>query len=406
MNSIWNAFFPPVEDATSAAITALLKLTQQPSILSFAGGLPASECFPVAELAAAAERVLSDQPVAALQYGVPDGYGPLRGYVSERMAQLGAPAAPEQILITSGSQQALDLLGRMLLRPGDPVAVENPTFMGVIQAWASYRPSYVTLPIDGDGMDIGALEARLASGVRPRFLYLVSCFQNPAGVTLSPERKRALIELAARYDLPILEDDPYSELYYEGERAPTLAAIDQDLHGEQRYVLYMSSFSKLLTPGLRVGWVSGPRELIARMAQVKQGIDVHTSNLAQAVVYEACRVGLLERHVPHVRAVYAARRDAMLAALDRHMPEGVTWTRPQGGMFIWMTLPDPLESATLLRAALEEQVAFVPGGPFYANEAERNTLRLNFSYPSPEQIEIGMARLGRAIRASMDASVL
>jgi 2-aminoadipate transaminase len=400
MSSIWNDFFPNnAEEVASAAITALLKVTQQPSIISFAGGLPASECFPVEELAAAAERALVEHPIAALQYGVPEGYAPLRAFVAERMTRLKVPVLPEQVLITSGSQQVLDLIGRLILDPGAPIAVEDPTFLGVVQAWADYSPHYITLPLNDDGLDVDALDELLSRDIHPRFLYLVSCFQNPTGVTLPPERKRALIALAARHNLPILEDDPYSELYYNGVQPPTLAAIDVELHGEPRHVLYMSSFSKLLTPGLRVGWVAGPQALIAKMAQVKQGLDVHTSNLAQATVYEACNAGLLDRHIPSVRATYGERLSAMLAALDRHMPADVSWTRPVGGMFIWMTLPEQLEATALLRVALEEQVAFVPGTPFYAKTIKRNTLRLNFSYPNLAQIETGIARLGRAIRA-------
>jgi 2-aminoadipate transaminase len=385
----------------SSAIRDLLKVTEQPEVISFAGGLPAPECFPTEELTAAAERVLVENPLAALQYGPTEGYTPLRALIAQHMIQLNVEVPMDQVLISSGSQQALDQVGKLFIDPGALVAVEEPTYLGALQAWGPYKPTYVTIPMDDEGLKVEALQAILESGARPRFLYLVSCFQNPTGVTLSAERKIALLKLAAQYDLPIIEDDPYGELYYEGERPPLLAAQDIALHGELRHVIYLSTFSKVLAPGLRVGWVIAPKELISKFVAAKQGMDLHSGSLSQASAYEACRNGLLERHVPTIRAIYHERRDAMLAALDAHMPAGVKWTRPKGGMFVWLTVPDHINTTELLKIALGENVAFVPGTTFYANGGGLNTMRLNFSHPNVEKINQGIVRLANAIKAQI-----
>lgn len=402
MNTLWSERLSSgAANITSSAIRDLLKVTEQPEVISFAGGLPAPECFPTEELAAAAERVLVERPVAALQYGPTEGYRPLREFLVGLMRERGLSIPLEQVLLLSGSQQGLDVLGKLLIDPGATVIVEEPTYLGALQAWHPYSPRFISLPMDDDGLDVAALERVLQSGLQPRFLYLVSCFQNPTGITPSPERKRALLEVAARYRLPIVEDDPYGELYYEGTRPPILAAMDAEMHGELRHVVYLSTFSKLLAPGLRVGWAAAPEELVDKLVHAKQGIDLHTGSLAQAVAYEACRDGLLGRHVPTIRATYHRRRDAMLDALARHMPHGLTWTHPKGGMFIWLTLPAQLDSTALLGASLEQKVAFVPGVSFYANGGGATTMRLNFSHTGPERIEEGVARLGLAIRAML-----
>lgn len=384
---------------TASVIRDLLRLTEQPSVISFAGGLPAPECFPAEEITAAAESMLVEEPLAALQYGLTEGYRPLRAMVVERMQNhLHMPVSQDQVLITSGSQQALDLLGRLLLpHPGIPVAVEDPTYLGALQAWRSHAPHYVTVPMDEEGLDVAALERMLADGLRPQFLYIMSCFQNPTGITLSAARRQALIEVVSRYGLPIIEDDAYGELYYDGERPTPMAAVDTEVHGELRYVVYVSSFSKVLAPGLRIGWVAAPEMLVGKLVQVKQGVDLHSNSLAQATVYKACCEGLLEHHVPLIRSIYRERRDTMLAALEEHMPPEVHWVRPDGGMFIWVTLPPHIDSTTLFHAAIEHEVAFVPGTTFYANGGGANTMRLNFSLPSCDCIREGIARLGQAM---------
>jgi 2-aminoadipate transaminase len=398
MNTIWtDRLSSGAKQITSSAIRDLLKITEQPEVISFAGGLPAPECFPTEELTAAAERVLVERPLAALQYGPTEGYRPLREFVATLMRGRGLSIPIEQVVMLNGSQQGLDAIAKLLIDPGALIVVEEPTYLGALQAWRPYSPKFITLPMDSDGLDVAALEHVLERGERPRFLYLVSCFQNPTGITPSLERKRALLEVAAKYGLPIVEDDPYGELYYEGARPPILAAIDAEMHGELRHVVYLSTFSKLLAPGLRVGWAVAPKELMGKLVHAKQGLDLHTGSLSQAVAYEACRDGLLGRHVPAIRATYHTRRDAMLAALEQHMPKEVTWTHPKGGMFIWLTLPAQLDSTTLLQASLEQKVAFVPGASFHANGGGANTMRLNFSHSAPERISEGVARLARSI---------
>ena len=381
----------------SSAIRDLLKVTEQPEMISFAGGLPAPECFPTAALASAAARVLASEPTAALQYGPTEGYRPLRALLAERMTGMGVPVVDEEILVTSGSQQALDLLGKLLIDPGAAVAVEDPTYVGALQAWRPYQPRFITLPADDAGLRVDVLAEVLERGERPRFVYVVSSFQNPTGTTLSRERRQALLELAGRYRLPIVEDDPYGDLYYDGARFPLLAAQDIALHGQLQHVIYLSTFSKLLAPGLRVGWVVAPTPLLRRIVHAKQGMDLHTGSLTQATIYEACRDGLLDRHVPALRAAYGERRDAMLGALQRHMPEDVRWTRPQGGMFVWLTLPAETDATRLLHASIPKQVAFVPGTAFHANGGGHNTLRLNFSHTTPTRMEEGIRRLAQAM---------
>src|SRR6266540_3790003 len=398
MDNLWtDRFSPGIQQSTSSAIRDLLKVTEQPEMISFAGGLPAPECFPTEELTAAAERVLVERPVVALQYGPTEGYKPLREFLTSHVARLGISVPVEQLLITSGSQQALDLLGKLMIDPGALVAVEEPTYMGALQAWRPYQPRFATLPMDEEGLVVDALERLLQGGERPRFLYLVSSFQNPTGVTLSPERRHRLLEVATEYHLPIVEDDPYGELYYNSARPQPLAALDVELSGALRHVAYLSTFSKLLAPGLRVGWVAAPEELVSKFVHAKQGLDLHTGSLSQAVAYEACRDGLLDRHVPTIRATYHARRDAMLEALDKLMPKQVTWTRPRGGMFLWFTLPEQIDAAALLEASLEQKVAFAPGESFHANGGGMNTMRLNFSHPTLQRITEGVGRLARSI---------
>jgi 2-aminoadipate transaminase len=402
-HSTWETHWSSaVGELRSSAIRELLKLTEQPHVISFAGGLPAPECFPAEEIALASERILATQAARVLQYGPTEGFPPLREFLSELMRGRGVPVSAERILITSGSQQALDVVGKLLIDPGDAVLVENPTYVGALQAWRPYRPRFAPLPIDQDGLQIDELEQALSDlareGRKPKFLYVVSAFQNPTGVALSLERRHALIDLAARHDLPIVEDDPYGELRYSGAPLPSLAALDTERWGAPRYVVYLSTFSKLLAPSLRVGWIVGPPVFLQRVVQVKQGIDLHTGTLAQAIAYESCQDGLLDRHIPFIRQTYQARRDAMLAALAQYMPSGIHWTKPDGGMFLWITLPDGVDAADVLQRAIEQDVAFVPGEAFFANGGGANTLRLNFSYSAPERIVEGVRRLAGVMR--------
>jgi 2-aminoadipate transaminase len=388
---------------TSSAIRELLKLTEQPDIISFGGGLPAPEVFPLEEVEAAAHRVLAEQGRIALQYSTTEGYRPLRELLCRHMSRYGIEVGPDNVLVTTGSQQALDLVGRLFINPGDHVVTEAPTFLGALQAFTAYQAEYVTVPIDDDGMRVDLLEEALRSG--PKFIYVLPNFQNPGGVTLSLERRRKLIEVASRYGVPIVEDDPYGQLRYEGHHLPPLVELDAAFHGcangERAFrggVLYLGTLSKTLAPGLRLGWVVAPEEVVRKLVLMKQGTDLHTPTFTQMVAYEVARGGFLDRHVRVIREVYGARRDAMLAALERHFPPGVRWTRPQGGLFLWVTLPAGCDAADVLKDAIAEKVAFVPGASFHPAGGGRETMRLNFSYCRPEAIEEGIRRLGGVLR--------
>lgn len=386
---------------TSSAIRELLKLVEDPDMISFAGGMPAPELFPREELERATIRVLEQQSHLALQYGATEGCRPLRELLVRHMARYGIEVGLENVLVTTGSQQALDLIGKLLLNPGDRVATEEPTYLGALQAFTAYQAEYLPVPIDEDGMRVDLLEDALRAA--PKFVYVLPNFQNPGGVTLSLSRRRRLVELAAHYGTPVVEDDPYGQLRYEGTHLPPLVKLDADLHagnGGGRFrgaVLYLGTLSKTLAPGLRIGWVVAPAEVVARLAQMKQGADLHTSTFAQMVAYETARGGFLDRHVRRLREVYRARRDAMLESLARHFPPGVRWTRPQGGLFLWVTLPSRLDAATVLADALAAKVAFVPGSSFHPRGGGAATLRLNFSYCAPGVIEEGIRRLGAVL---------
>ncbi|MCI0393694.1 MAG: PLP-dependent aminotransferase family protein, partial [Chloroflexi bacterium] len=386
----------------SSAIRELLKLTEQADIISFAGGLPAPELFPLEEFEIAAGRVLSKNGYKALQYGATEGYGPLREFIVQKMARYGIRAAPENVLITSGSQQALDLIGKLLINPGDLILTERPTYLGALQAWRAYQAEFTTVPIDDGGLQIELLEEALCAG--PKFMYVLPNFQNPGGVTLSLARRQALIATADRYGIPIVEDDPYGELRFEGEHLPPLVVLDSEKlngHGPatngsgyfRGNVIYLSTFSKTLAPGLRLGWIVAPTSVIQQCVMAKQGMDLHTSTFVQMVAYEVARDGFLEQHVRRIRQVYRQRRDVMLAAMERHFPAGVRWTHPQGGLFLWVILPEGLDAAAILKKAVANQVAFVPGSAFFPDGSGANTCRLNFSNARPEQIEIGIRRL-------------
>jgi 2-aminoadipate transaminase len=397
------------EGMGSSVIRELLKLTEQPDVISFAGGLPAPEMFPVEEFKQASEKVLAEHGAKALQYGATEGYMPLRSLIVKQMARYGIRAREDNILLTSGSQQALDMIGRLLINPGDKILVESPTYLGALQAWSAYQARYVSVPIDQDGMRTEMLEEALRSG--PKFMYILPNFQNPGGVTLALDRRMKLIQMAEQYGIPIIEDDPYGQLRYSGEHLPPLVLLDcehleshaGDTHGYfDGNVIYTSTFSKTLAPGLRLGWIVAPVDVIKRCVQSKQGMDLHTSTFVQMVAYEVAKDGFLEQHVRRIRQVYAHRRDVMLAAMERYFPEEVQWTRPAGGLFLWAWLPEGMNTAELLEVAVQTQrVAFVPGHAFYPDGQGKNTMRLNFSNATPEMIEEGIRRLGVVFKAQM-----
>ncbi|MDT8307398.1 MAG: PLP-dependent aminotransferase family protein [Anaerolineae bacterium] len=398
----------------SSIIRELLKLTDRPEIISFGGGLPAPELFPVEAFADAARKVLKEQGSRALQYSTTEGYRPLREFIVERMSRYGIPAHVENVLLTSGSQQALDMIGKILINPGDSILTEEPTYLGALQAWRAYQADFVTVPLDDDGITTGAvLEEALCAG--PKFMYILPNFHNPGGVTLSLERRKRIVEISDQTGIPIIEDDPYGQLRFEGDHLPPLLVLDADRLNHDDYangngdgyfrqgnVIYLSTFSKTLAPGLRLGWIVAPEEVINRCVMAKQGMDLHTSTFDQMVTYEVARDGFIDEHVLEIRRVYRERRDLMLAMLAQHFPPEARWTRPEGGLFLWVTLPAWIDTTELLPRAVENKVAYVPGSAFYPGSAPSSSFRLNFSNARPEQIEEGMRRLGEVVARALE----
>jgi len=408
MTTPWNRRYAQrMQGMSSSVIRELLKLTQQADIISFAGGLPAPEIFPVKEFETAVTRILQTKGPQALQYSPTEGYQPLRQFIAEKMSRYGIEATADNILITSGAQQALDLIGKILLDPGDVILTESPTYLGALQAWKAYQADFVSVPVDLDGMCVdGRLDEALRAG--PKFMYLLPNFQNPAGVTLSLERRHKLVQIADHYGIPIVEDDPYGDLRFEGEHLPPLVALDAELQATRPDktnnngfyrgdVIYLGTFSKTLAPGLRLGWIMAPRAVIKSCVTAKQGADLHTSSLTQMLAYEVAKDGFLDKHKQVIRHVYRERRDVMLAAMEKYFPPGVQWTHPQGGLFLWVTLPETLDATAVLKKAIANKVAFVPGTAFHPDGGGHNTGRFNFSNAKPEDIETGIQRLGQVL---------
>jgi 2-aminoadipate transaminase len=385
----------------SSVIRELLKLTEQPDIISFAGGLPAPEVFPVKEFQAACNSVLAEQGAQALQYSTTEGYKPLREMIARHTGRYSVQITADNILITSGSQQALDFIGRLFINRGDYVVVESPTYLGALQAWNAYGAQYISVPSDENGMLVEELEAALRVG--PKFIYVLPNFQNPSGSTLSLERRKRLVLLADQYGVPIIEDDPYGQLRYDGEHLPSVVYLDDHFRndGEGEYsgnVIYLSTFSKLLAPGLRLAWVVAPPNVIQKLVMAKQAADLHTSSFNQQVAYEVAKGGFLDEHVKVIRATYKERRDVMLEMMEEMFPSEMRWTRPQGGMFLWGMMPAGVDAAEVLKIAIDRKVAFVPGTAFHPNGGGENTMRLNFSFSNPDNIREGITRLGRTLK--------
>ncbi len=385
------------EKMNPSVLRELLKLTERPGIISFAGGLPSPRTFPVEEFAAACAKVLRDDAPAALQYAASEGYGPLREMVA---ASLPWPVDPAQVLITTGSQQGLDLAAKVLIDQGSRILVETPTYLGALQAFAPMEPQVRSVASDEEGVDIADLRANARGKPGsdpgfPRFFYVLPNFQNPTGRTMSETRRAALSACAAELGLPLLEDNPYGELWFDRPPPAPLSARHPD------GCLYLGSFSKVLAPSLRLGFLVAPRAVFPKLLQAKQAADLHSPGFNQRVVAEVMKDGFLDRHVPRIRALYKAQRDVMLAALAQHMPPGVSWNQPAGGMFLWARLPEGLDAAALLPRAVAQGVAFVPGAAFYADHADPRTLRLSFVTASEQEIQQGVAALAAVIRENM-----
>ena len=395
---VWK-FSARAQALTGSAIRDIVKkISQRPDVISFAGGLPSPATFPLDAIRAAFDAVLTREGKAALQYSATDGYAPLRAWIAGSLSTHGARITPEQVLITSGSQQGLDLLGKVLVNEGDRVLVETPTYVGALHALGIYGPRFVSVPMDDDGLAPDALPDLMRAPDGAAFLYTIPTFQNPTGRTLAHERRVALVEQAARLKLLVVDDDPYRLLDHAGRTFQTLLSMDA------QSVVHLGSFSKILAPGIRLGYMVAPPELARKVEQAKQGADLHTSTLTQMVAHEIIKDGFLDTHLVATRKVYAEQCATMLQALAEHFPRDATWTRPTGGMFIWATLPDGLDAAVMLDAALAANVGYVPGGPFFAEAPQPNTLRLSFATVAPEKMREGIARLGKVIAAARPRS--
>ncbi len=371
----------------------LLALTERRDVISMAVGLPAPEMLPLDAMGRIHARLLAERGAEVFLHSPTEGVTAFRDAICRHMVSRGIQCTVPEVLVTSGSQQALDLVARAYLAPGDVVVVEEPSYFGALETFRVAQARLMGVPADGDGMRTDLLENLLARQ-RPKLIYTLPTFQNPSGSVLSLERRRRLLELAYRYQVPVVEDDPYSDLRYEGQTVPSLKALDPS-----GYVVYLSSFSKILFPGLRLGWIAAPRPVIRQLALTKQSVDLHSNTLGQWMVERFITEGLFSRHLEASRTEYARRRDAMIEALEGEAAEGFTWNRPQGGFYVWCTYPETVSPSALMQEAAQEHVAFLPGGASFVGDPGQNHIRLNFTYCEPARIREGIARLMRAYRA-------
>nr|WP_302175321.1 PLP-dependent aminotransferase family protein [uncultured Hydrogenophaga sp.] len=393
-------FADRLNNVETSAIRELFKLLGKPGIVSFAGGFPDSALFDVEGIRAATEQALTHEPGAALQYGATEGYQPLREQIAGFMASKGVPGvAASDLIVTTGSQQALDLLGKTLISPGDKVIVEGPTFLATIQCFRLYGAELITVPVDGQGARTDVLESLIAEH-KPKFVYLIPTFGNPSGALMDLERRKAVLEMAVRHDTLIVEDDPYGDLYFGDAPPPSLLALADSVPGARDRLVHCGSLSKVLSPGLRVGWMVAPQELLAKATMCKQFSDAHTSTFAQATAARYLAAGRMPATLAQVRSVYAERAATMAAALREQLGDAIEFVEPQGGLFIWARLTGRggrvADGAALAKAAIDQGVAFVPGAPFYARDPDPSTLRLSFATAPVDQIREGVGRLARA----------
>ncbi len=394
-------FADRLQNVETSAIRELFKLLGKPGIVSFAGGFPDPALFDAEGIALSSEAVLRNNPGPVLQYGATEGYQPLREALSGFMAGKGAQVASDGLIVTTGSQQALDLMGKTMISPGDKVIVEAPTFLATIQCFRLYGAQLISAPVDAQGVDVDRLEALIAEH-RPKLVYLIPTFGNPSGATLSLERRLRVLELAARTQTLVVEDDPYGELYFDAAPPPSLLALSAQVPGSREWLAHCGSLSKILSPGLRVGWLIAPPALLAKATMCKQFSDAHTSNLTQAIAAHYLGTGRLAPTLATVRSTYARRAATMAQALERELGDAIAFNRPQGGMFFWARLTgargQEANANVLAQRAIERLVAFVPGAPFFASEPDLSTLRLSFATADEAKINEGVARLGQALR--------
>ena len=377
----------------ASEIREILKITERPEIISFAGGLPAPELFPIDELLSISTNVLKNEGRIALQYSPTEGYLLLREMIAKQlMSKAHVTTIAQDVLITSGSQQGIDFCAKIFLNDVDTIICEDPSYLGAINVFNAHHAKYVTIPMDNDGMIIDELEKVLSSGVKAKFIYVIPDFQNPTGVTMSIERRKKLVELAKQYKIPVIEDNPYGDIVFEGERNPAIKSFDTD-----GWVIYLGSFSKVLCPGLRIGWLCADSALLQKFILLKQVSDLQCNNLTQREIGGYMKQYDLFSHVNEIINVYKKRKETMIEAIEQSFPKLLKYTNPKGGLFMWVELPQHIDAATLLVEALKENVAFVPGAPFFANGGNHNYLRLNYSNMSEENIKIGIHRLGTVL---------
>lgn len=390
------------QNMKSSAIRDLLAVTEQPNIISLAGGLPETNIFDIEGMQDLARELLDEDIHAAFQYGPSDGYLPLRESICSVLADEGIKANSNEIIVTGGAQQALDLIGKILIDPGDFIIVEAPTYVGAINSFSSYQANYLTVPMDDNGIDTEKLQETIdsikyngISGARIKFLYTIPNFQNPAGVTLSLERRHRLIEICKNNDIIIIEDNPYGRLRFSGEPLPPLRSLDKQ-------VIYLGTFSKIFSPGVRVGWILGPGSFIEKLIHAKQAADLCSSSLTQRLVAKFFQSHLKEKHLASLVKVYSERRDAMLAALEKYFPEGTSWTKPEGGFFVWASVPDFIDTKEMLADAINRGVAYVPGGAFFTDGSGRNFMRLAFCFVDADKIDQAVKQLGKVIKKQIE----
>ncbi|MEA4848094.1 MAG: PLP-dependent aminotransferase family protein [Clostridiaceae bacterium] len=383
-----------MDNLKGSAIRELLKYAEQPDIISFAGGLPAPELFPVKEMEEACKRVLEEDGKASMQYGATDGYLPLREKIAKRSAKLGFIPDPNEILITAGSQQGLDFSAKIFINEGDVIITESPSYLGALNAFKAYQPKFVEIPMDEEGMIIEELEKALKANSNIKFIYTIPDFQNPTGRSMPVERRKRLMELATEYEIPVIEDNPYGELRFEGQILPSLKCFDP-----KNLVIMLGTFSKILAPGMRLGWVVAAPEILKKYNIAKQGADLQCSSMAQREVNMFMEMYDLEEHIAKIIKVYGERKDLMLDTIKKEFPSDVTCTNPVGGLFAWATFPEGIDASVLLQKVLQQKVAFVPGEPFYPNGGNANHCRLNYSCMSEDKIVEGITRLGKALKS-------
>lgn len=378
----------------ASEIRELLKLTERPEIISFAGGLPAPELFPIEQLQIISSKVLKEDGKAALQYSTTEGYIPLREIIAkQRMSALKVDTSIDNIMITSGSQQGLEFSAKIFIDKGDIIICERPSYLGAINAFKAYQPRFIEIPMDEDGMIVDELEKVLGQHPEAKMIYTIPDFQNPSGKTMSIERRRRVAELAKMYNIPVIEDCPYGELIFEGETYPSIKSFDKD-----GYVIFLGTFSKIFCPGLRIGWVCAEPEIIQKYVIVKQGADLQCSTIAQRETALFMKTYDLNEHIFKIKSIYKKRRDTMLDSIERYFPKEAKYTKPKGGLFTWVELLEHLDAAKILEEALKEKVAFVPGSSFFANGENRNYFRLNYSCMTEELIVEGIKRLGAVLK--------